>query len=94
MFPDEPTDEEREEELPQDGDTPFRPADDNTATSNDLPTTQPQPALDDTHPATDTDIAPEEVYDSGVSKAAEASEHPISPPPQAFPLEPEDDENE
>ena len=30
------------------------------------------PPLDDTHPATDTNIQPEELYDEGVSGAAEA----------------------
>jgi hypothetical protein len=94
VFPDEPNDEEREEELPGDNSTPFRPADDNTgASSNDISTTGAQPPLDDTHPATDTDIAPEEVYDSGISKAAEATDpHATGPKPQAFPLEPQDED--
>ena len=64
MPPDEPTEEERAEELPEDNGTPFQPADD---TSDEF---------DDTHPVTDSggDIQPEELYDEGVSGAVEASE--------------------
>lgn len=75
MLPDEPTDEERLEALPEDNETPFRPAGpapaeattsgDSSADDNKLP---------DDHPATDTNIQPEELYDEGVSGAAEASE--------------------
>lgn len=60
IFPDEPNDEERQEKLPQDYDTPFRPADEDD--------------IDDTHQVTDTNLDPEEQYDEGVSGAAEASE--------------------
>jgi hypothetical protein len=74
MPPDEPTDEERQEELPEDNQTPFQPASppadpavpaDDDAQGSDL---------DDTHPATDTGIQQEELYDEGVSGAAEAEE--------------------
>ena len=61
MPPDEPTEEERAEELPEDNGTPFQPADDATP-------------IDDTHPVTDSNIQPEELYDEGVSGAAEGSE--------------------
>jgi hypothetical protein len=77
MPPDEPNDEERLEELPEDnGETPFRPA--APARDDDLPaddTGQTDDSqLDDTHPVTDTNIQPEELYDEGVSGAAEAGE--------------------
>ena len=62
MFPDEPTDEERLEELAEDNETPFRPADDNTET------------IPDDHPQTDTNVQPEEQYDEGVSGAAEVED--------------------
>ncbi|HVX48223.1 MAG TPA: hypothetical protein VHA05_02590 [Candidatus Saccharimonadales bacterium] len=52
MPPDEPTDEEELEELPEDGETPFRPA---TSTPTD-----------DTHPSTDDGLQPEELYDAGL----------------------------
>ena len=64
MPPDEPTEEERQEELPEDNQTPFQPAD--PTDSNDH--------LDDTHPQTDTNIQKEELYDEGVAGAAEVSE--------------------
>ncbi len=64
MPPDEPNEEERLEQLPQDYETPFQPPDSNEARDN----------LDDTHPATDTNIQQEEVYDEGVSGAAETTD--------------------
>lgn len=57
MPPDEPTDEERLEELPEDNQTPFQPADD---------TGQQSSHQADTHPSTDTDVEQEELYDQGV----------------------------
>lgn len=77
MLPDEPTDEERQEELPQDNATPFRPADvspGNPATQDDQDRIGQVSGIDDTHPATDTNMQPEEQYDEGVSGAAEAQE--------------------
>lgn len=79
MLPDEPTDEERQEQLPQDNGTPFQPAapsPDPTAGVTNDPVTQAgsDDTLDDTHPATDTGLQPEEQYDEGVSGAAEAQE--------------------
>lgn len=79
MLPDEPTDEERQEELPQDNSTPFQPAapapDAAGGVVND-PIAQAggDGVLDDTHPATDTNVQPEEQYDEGVAGAAEAEE--------------------
>lgn len=79
MLPDEPTDEERQEELPQDNGTPFQPAapapDPTGGVTND-PVAQASSdgALDDTHPATDTNVQTEEQYDEGVAGAAEAQE--------------------
>lgn len=64
IFPDEPSAEEKQEQLPQDYDTPFRPADDTADSSK----------LDDTHQVTDTNLLPEEQYDEGLDGAAEASE--------------------
>lgn len=79
MLPDEPTEEEKQEQLPQDNDTPFRPAapgpDPAAGVTNDpLAQAQNDSVLDDTHPATDTNVQPEEQYDEGVAGAAEASE--------------------
>jgi hypothetical protein len=73
MPPVEPNDEERQEELPQDNQTPFNPAE---PPRSDAPAdaSQPAPSLDPTHPATDSNIQPEEVYEEGVPGAAEASE--------------------
>ena len=77
MLPDEPTDEERQEELPQDNGTPFQPATPNPAPAGTAdPVTQANDGsqLNDTHPVTDTNVQPEESYDEGVSGAAEAAE--------------------
>ncbi len=62
--------------LPQDGPTPFSPAD---PVSDEVGGTEVERAeevqrLDDTHPVTDTNIQPEEVYEEGLPGAAEASE--------------------
>ena len=76
MPPDEPTDEERQEQLPQDHETPFRPASDSqgTVTTGEETVVTPPGPLDDTHPATDTNIDPGELYDEGVAGASEAGE--------------------
>ncbi len=58
MLPDEPVDEERQEELIEDNETPFQAADDVKDRS-----------LDDTHPATDAEVQPEELYEAGLSEA-------------------------
>jgi hypothetical protein len=76
MLPDEPNDEERQEQLPEDGQTPFRPADpprDDTLPADDSGQ-PPASTLDDTHPVTDTNIDPQEQYDEGIAGAAEAEE--------------------
>jgi hypothetical protein len=75
MPPDEPNDEERIEELPEDNQTPFSPA----APSRDVDLeaddrSQMDQQLDSTHPVTDTNIEREELYDEGLAGAAEASE--------------------
>ena len=78
--PPEPNDEEKEEKLPQDFSTPFSPPDDTQAAQ--FPTDNSQQSSDDqqfttidpTHPATDTNIEEEELYDEGLSGAAEAGE--------------------
>lgn len=49
--------------LPQDGAPPFAP-----------PTDIPGDDLPPDHPVTDTNVQPEEVYDEGISGAAEASD--------------------
>lgn len=73
--PDEPNDEERLEELPEDGQTPFSPADperNDEVRDSDGPA---EPArLDDTHPDTDSDIEGEDVYEEGIAGAAGVSE--------------------
>jgi hypothetical protein len=63
MPPDEPTDEERQEELDQDSTTPFQPADDTSSAP-----------VDDTHPATDTDVDSDELYQEGTTAATNAPE--------------------
>jgi hypothetical protein len=76
MPPDEPNDEERLEELPEDNGTPFQPAppsrDDTGALDNNLQADDNK--LDDTHPITDTDIDQQELYDEGLPGAVEAHE--------------------
>ena len=65
VFPDEPNDEERKEKLPEDYDTPFRPADDIPDDDDDFP---------DTHQVTDTDLDDDDEYDEGLEDAAGAHE--------------------
>jgi len=71
MQPDEPNEEERLEELPEDNQTPFSPADpvlDDTAAE---PVAE---KLDDTHPSTDANIEREDVYENGLPDAAGVNE--------------------
>jgi hypothetical protein len=75
-FPDEPTEEERLEEVSQDdGQTPFRPADDVPGSTVEIEGFDRE-ELDDTHPVTDaaTNIDEDEAYDEGEAGAAEARE--------------------
>lgn len=76
MPPDEPNDEEKIEELPEDLGTPFQSSDETPeARVLDADAIHPdQGKLSSTHPATDTNIQLEELYDEGVSGAAEAGE--------------------
>lgn len=75
MPPDEPNEEEQIEQLPEDNQTPFSPADsprDPDADPDDP--RQTDETLDSTHPITDTGIEPEGVYEEGVAGEANASE--------------------
>jgi hypothetical protein len=74
MVVDEPNDEERLEELPQDNGTPFQPAPPSRDDEIDLDDDDQGRELDDTHPATDSNIDAQELYDEGLSGAAEAQE--------------------
>lgn len=75
MPPDEPNDEERLEKLPEDNQTPFNAA--APARDQDLEVdddAQPTSDLDDTHPATDSNVEREDVYEGGVTEATQATE--------------------
>lgn len=75
MPPDEPYDEEQLEELPEDYETPFSPtreANDRIAAPGGMSFATSK--LDSTHPSTDSNIQLEELYDEGLSGAAEAEE--------------------
>lgn len=76
MPPDEPSDEDRLEELPEDNGTPFAPAVDEERDPDATPDDwrQVSERLDPTHPATDTGIETQELYDEGLAGATEASE--------------------
>ena len=85
--PDEPNDEEREEELPEDNGTPFQPADDTNepvgtrddsgiatpAGSNPIPSSS-DGSVGSTYPTTDAEVDEQENYDEGLSGATETSE--------------------
>ncbi len=75
MPPKEPNDEERLEELPDDYDTPFNIPDEAreivAGPDNELYMTS---KLGATHPATDSGLELAELYDEGLSGAAEAAE--------------------
>lgn len=72
MPPDEPVDDEKIEELPQDGETPFRPAHDVADNPNAQdPEDRVNPhGFDDTHPSTDDKLDSQELYDEGPGEAA------------------------
>ena len=73
--PDEPNDEEKLEELPDDEDTPFSLPDEREVDISDEENGRyKRPELDSTHPSTDSNLQDEELYDEGVSGAAEAGE--------------------
>jgi hypothetical protein len=77
VLPDEPTDEEKSEELEQDNGTPFRPAAPTPTNNSDIEgRVENNQELDDTHPVTDTNMQPEEQYEEGIAGAAEAHEPP------------------
>lgn len=60
---------------PQDNDTPFSPPDSPIDDpSQDLDDRTHDARLDPTHPATDTNLDSQEVYDEGLSGGAEAEE--------------------
>lgn len=93
MPPGEPTEEERLEELPEDNQTPFQPADPNPSPTGN--TTDPVVGgtggadIPDDHPETDTNIEKTELYDEGVSGAAETEDRSgqtavtdYTPPPE------------
>ncbi|HVW23205.1 MAG TPA: hypothetical protein VHB51_01845 [Candidatus Saccharimonadales bacterium] len=72
MPPDEPSSEEQIEQLPEDNDTPFSPADpprDPDAEADDDRQLE-ETRVDDTHPVTDTDIDQDEMYDAGLAEAS------------------------
>ncbi|HET9098256.1 MAG TPA: hypothetical protein VFN51_01420 [Candidatus Saccharimonadales bacterium] len=71
MLPDEPDNEEAQEKLPEDYDTPFRPADPTRETDLEADDdAQPAKGTDDTRPETDSDVQKEELYDAGIAKAS------------------------
>jgi hypothetical protein len=77
MPPDEPNDEEKLEKLPDDNQMPFNPAApnlDETLSSNCDDIQAKVSTLDDTHPATDSGLDPQEIYDEGIAGAAEVKE--------------------
>lgn len=64
MLPDEPSREERLEETDNDSNTtPFQAADDVT-----------DDGVDDTHPVTDSEIQPGEIYSEGAGQATDTAE--------------------
>jgi|GEM_PF-1262794 len=76
--PDEPNTEEALEKEPEDGETPFRPADAGDVRSDagdhDLGREAAEARLDSTHPDTDAELEDQDLYDAGVSGAADAEE--------------------
>lgn len=70
MPPDEPTEEEALEELPEDNGTPFQPATDGRGDLSDqnLDREIENSKTDDTDPDYDTDVEQEELYDEGLEK--------------------------
>jgi hypothetical protein len=75
MPPDEPNDEERQQELPEDNETPFQPADPPREPGAEPDAdAQPLSSFDTTHPSTDSSIDAMEAYDEGLESAAQADE--------------------
>jgi hypothetical protein len=74
--PDDYADDSTIDPLPEDNDTPFSPADpvaDEPGGSHQDPAGG-SAGISSTHPVTDTNIQPEEVYEEKLSGAAEAAE--------------------
>lgn len=72
---DEPNEEERLEQLPEDYATPFSLPDDSDVTIADTAeATRSRPVLDDTHPSTDSNFEISEAYHSGRASTAGAEE--------------------
>lgn len=68
-------DNQMHDPLPEDNATPFSPpTSPRTDPAQDLPREIESTEIDDTHPVTDSNIEAQEVYDEGVSGAAEAVE--------------------
>lgn len=75
MPPDEPTDEERIEELPEDHQTPFNPAASTNADDQDGDSDwDGTPAAAAQHPDTDSNMDIDQVYDEGI---VDASQQPV-----------------
>jgi hypothetical protein len=73
MPPDEPNDEEDLENYSEDNETPISFPNDQADSGNE-PDDQQGDKIESTHPATDSGLQPEEIYDEGISGAAEVSE--------------------
>jgi hypothetical protein len=86
MYPTDipPNDEEREEKLPEDNDSPATSAGSDTSSENAQTTSQ----LGTTHPAKDTDLDATEAYDAGMDVASG-----VTPPQDSSVVDyhPEDD---
>jgi hypothetical protein len=71
MPPDEPNDEEKLEQLPEDGQTPFSPADptrqDPAVSDEDSVDQETNQSAATTYPSTDTGMDDEEIYQEGIS---------------------------
>lgn len=78
MPPDEPNDEERLEQLPEDGETPFRPAGPNPADATGDAVTRGNRAKQpgSTYPQGDANVQEEEMYDAGEAAGMGVPEEP------------------
>lgn len=81
MPPHELDEEERVEKLAEDGQSPFQPADPPDEPAKPADDVGQGDNLDDTHPVTDDQLDTQELYDEGVSGAAEAEEPNMAPTP-------------
>lgn len=86
----EPTNDDANQPIPQNSQTSSDQYAANPAGSDDPGASTPKKVLDDTHPATDTAVDPDELYEEGLPGAAEAAEPNMTDVARGYHASPDD----